>query len=203
MNFDELQNDWNSPRNNLPMEQQHALAEKFSRQMIRRRRFQTFWLIHTLVWLTLITGLAIWMVAIGKANPTQEWGLFPLLLVPWGFAIRFLRRYLKPLAPAARGMSPVKDSLSAALVSNRTHQSHLKLVGVLFVLMIPLLFLAMQQLHAVGKVSARELTSMAIFFGATLLVCGAGIVARYAGRLLPQQKQLEELLRHFDQDAAH
>lgn len=203
MNFDELQNTWNSPRNNLPTEQQRSLAEKFSRQMIRRRRFQTWWLIHTFVWLTLITGLAIWMVAIGKVNPAQEWGLFPLLLVPWGFAIHFLRRHLKPLATAVPGESPVKDSLSAALVSNRTTRSHLELVGVLFVLAIPLLALAMQQLHAVGKVSARELTSMALFFGVTFLVCGAGIAARYFGRLLPQQKQLEELLRHFDQDAVH
>ncbi len=183
MNFDELQQTWNSPRNNLPTEQQRALAEKFSRQMIRRRRFQTWWLIHTFVWLTLITGLAIRMVAIGKTNPAQEWGLFPLLLVPWGFAIHFLRRYLKPLTPAAQGESPVKDSLSAALVSNRTTRSHLKLVGVLFVLAIPLLALAMQQLHAVGKVSARELTSMAFFFGATFLICGTGIAARYVGRL--------------------
>lgn len=202
MNFDELQQTWNSPRNNLPTEQQRALAEKFTRQMIRRRRFQTYWLIHTFVWLTLITGLAIVMIATGKTSLAQEWGLFPLLIVPWGFAIHFLRRHLKPRAPAARGESPVKDSLSAALISNRTHQSHLKLVGVLFVLMIPLLAVALQQLHAGGKVSARELTSMSLFFGATLLVCAAGITARYVGRLLPQQKQLEELLGHFDQDAA-
>lgn len=202
MNFDELQSDWNSPRNNLPSEQQRALAEKFSHQMARRRRFQSFWLVHAFVWLTLITGLAIWMVVVGKASPTQEWGLFLLLLAPWGFAIHFLRRHLQPPTPIARGESPVKDSLSAALISNRTHQSHLKLVGLLFVIMIPLLVVAMQQLHAVGKLSARELMSVAIFFAATLLVCGAGIAAQYVGRLLPQQKQLEDLLRHFETDAA-
>ena len=148
MNFDELKNDWNSPRNNLPTEQQRALTEKFSRQMIRRRRFQTWWLIHTFVWLTLISGLAIGMIATGKANLTLEWGLVPLLLVPWAFAIHFLRRYQKPATPVIRGELPVRDSLNAALVSNRTHQSHLKLVGVLFVLMIPLLVLMIQQLHA-------------------------------------------------------
>jgi len=54
------------------------------------------------------------------------------------------------------------------------------------------------QLQAAGKASPRELTSMAIFFGGVLLVSGAGVATRYFGRLLPQTKQLEELLRQFD-----
>jgi hypothetical protein len=197
MNFDELQQAWNSPRNSLPAEQQRALAEKFSRQMIRRRRFQTFWLIHTFVWLTLITGLAIATIATGRTSPAQEWGLFPLLIVPWGFAIHLLRRYRKPAAPATRGELPVSDSLNAALASNRTAQSHSKWIGALYILLTPVLGLAMQQLQAAGKVSSRELTSMAVFFGATLLFCGAVLAARYFGRLRPQQKQLEDLLQQF------
>lgn len=203
MNFDELQQTWNSPRNNLDTEQQRELAEKFNRQMVRRRRFQTFWLIHTFVWLTLITGLAIVMVASGKTIPAQEWGLFPLLVVPWAFAIHFLRRYRNPANPIARGELPVRDSLSAALDSIRTARSHSKWVAALYVIVTPLLVLAMQQLHAAGKVSDREVTSMACFFGATLLLCSAGLATRYFGRLLPQQKQLEELLRQFNQHAAH
>jgi hypothetical protein len=201
MNFDELQQTWNSPRNNLPTEQQRALAEKFSRQMIRRRRFQSFWLIHTFVWLTLITGLAIVMIATGKISPAQEWGLFPLLLVPWAFAIRMLRRHRQPAAPSTRGESPVNDSLTAALVSNKTAQSQSKWVGALYLVVTPLLGLAMQQLHAAGKVSSRELVSMAVFFGATFLFCVAVIAARYFGRLRPQQKQLEDLLQQFNQGA--
>lgn len=203
MNFDELQQAWNSPRNNLPTERQRALAEKFNRQMLRRRRFQTFWLIHTFVWLTLITGLAIGMIATGKTSPAQEWGLFPLLIVPWAFAIRFLRRYRQPANPIARGELPVGDSLSAALDSIRTARSHSKWVGALYVIVTPLLILVMQQLHAAGKVSAQGLTSMACFFGATFLLCGAVLAARYFGRLLPQQKQLEELLRQFNQGATN
>ncbi len=120
--------------------------------------------------------------------------LFPLLLVPWGFAIHFLRRYLKPVAPATRGETPIVDSLRTALASNQETRSHLKLVGVLYAIMIPLLALAMRQLHAGGKVSERELTSMAIFFGVVLLVGGIGIAARYFVRLQPQQKLLNALL---------
>ena len=194
MNPNEMQNTWNSPRNNLPAEAQQQLARKFSRQMIRRRRFQAIWLINTFVGLTVITVLAAWASATGKTNLQQEWGLFPLLIAPWAFAMHFLRRYLKPVPPVVRGELSVVESLRAALGSNRTGQSHLKLVGGLFIIMIPLLAVSLQQLHAAGKASARELISMAVFFGGVFLLSGAGIAARYFGRLLPQQRRLNALL---------
>ncbi|HWN94473.1 MAG TPA: hypothetical protein VNT99_05540 [Methylomirabilota bacterium] len=194
MNLNEMEGDWNSPRNNLPTEEQQQLAGQFTRQMIRRRRFQAIWLINTFVWLTVITAVALRTIAVGKVKLDQEWGLFPVLIVPWAFAFHFLRRYLKPVTSAARGEMPVADSLRAALGSNRTEQTHLKLVGVLFAIMIPLLALSMQQLHAVGKMSSRELTSMAVFFSGTLLLSGAGIAARYFARVLPQQRRLNALL---------
>jgi hypothetical protein len=121
-------------------------------------------------------------------------GIVPLLIVPWLFAFQFLRRHLKPVSPFARGELSVADSLRAALASNRETRSHLKLVGVLYTIMIPLLALAMRQLHAAGKTSDRELISMAFFFGAVLLISGAGIVVRYFARLQPQQKRLNALL---------
>lgn len=194
MNLNEMQNVWNSPRNNLPTEAQQRLADQFARQMIRRRRFQSIWLINTFVWLTIITALAVRMVAMGQTTPWQEWGLLPLLLVPWGFAIHFLRRYLKPAAPLTRGETAIMDSLRAALASNQETQSHLKLVGALYIIMIPLLALAIRQLHMAGKVSERELISMAFFFGAVLLLGSGGIAVRYFIRLQPQQKRLNALL---------
>lgn len=194
MNLNEMQTVWNSPRNNLPTEERQQLAGKFARQMIRRRRFQTVWLLHTFIALTVITVVAIRAIAVGKAKPELEWALLPLLIVPWAFACHFLRRHLKAGSPAALGELSVADSLRAALGSNRTQQSHLKRVAAMFAIMIPLLAVSMKQLHAVGKVSSNELASMAVFFGGTLLLSGAGIAARYFGRLLPQQKQLDALL---------
>lgn len=201
MNFDEAQNVWNSPRNNPPAERQRKLAEQFIRQMVRRRRFQCLWLIHTFFWLTIITLLAIWTIAVGKVGLAREWVLLPLLIVPWGFAIQFLRRYRNPAAPVTRGEIPIVDSLRAALASNRETRMHLKLVGILYAIMIPLLALAMHQLYAVGKVSGRELTSMATGFSVVLLLCGMGIAARYFARLLPQQKRLDALLAEWSEES--
>ncbi|HMJ90297.1 MAG TPA: hypothetical protein VK530_10795 [Candidatus Acidoferrum sp.] len=198
MNMDEMQSAWNSPRNNLPTGEQRRLAEQFTRQMVRRRRFQALWLINTFALLTIATALAARAVATGKAELAQEWALLPLLIAPWMFAIHFLRRHLKPGSPAPRGEVSVADSFRAALSSNRREQSHLKAVGVLFAIVIPLLAVSMQQLHAVGKASTRELTSMAVFFGGVLLLSSAGIAARYFGRVMPQQKRLSALLAELN-----
>lgn len=194
MNFDEIQNAWNSPSNNLPTEQQRQLAERFTRQMKRRRRFQILWLANTFVSLTVITALAIRTIAAGKVQPAQEWGLFPLLIIPWAFAIHFLRQHRKASAATKSGELSVFDAFRAALTSNRSSQSHLRWIGALYVIVIPVLMLTMRQLHQVGKVSERELTSMAAFFGIALLAGGTGIALRYFAALRPQEKKLDALL---------
>jgi hypothetical protein len=199
MNLNEIQNLWNSAGNRPPTAIQQQWADKFTRQMIRRRRFQSAWLINTFLWLTLVTVLAGWNVMKKKVALDQEWALFPLLIVPWAFAFHFLRRYLKPAAPIARGEISVAESLRAALNSNKAEQSHLKLVGVLFAIMIPVLAVSLWQLRATHKVLAHELMSMVILFGGVLLVSSAGIAARYFGRVLPQQRQINALLAELNE----
>ena len=194
MNLNEIQSAWDSPRNRPSMEEQQQLARQFTRQMIRRRRFRTVWLINTFVWLTLITALVIRNLASGRTDVGQEWGLFPLLLAPWAFALYFLRRHLKPAAPLTHGELSLADSFRAARASTLTEKSHLKLVGVLFVIIVPLLALGMRQLHTTGKMSEHDLACMAAFFGGVLLLSAGGIAARYFGRLRPQEKRLDELL---------
>lgn len=196
MNLNELQTAWNSPQNSAPANEQQQLAGQFARQMIRRRRFQSIWLITTFAWLTVITVVAAWTFAAGHAKPGFEWGVIPLLLLPWIAAVYFLRSYLKS-ASAAQGSLPVLDSFRAALQSNQAERTNLKLVAGLLALMVPLLALAMRQLQAMGKVSDQELVSMALVFGAALLAGLGGIAVRYFGRLQPQRKRLEILLREL------
>jgi hypothetical protein len=138
--------------------------------------------------------LAIRTIAAGKVQPAQEWGLFPLLIIPWAFAIHFLRQHRKASAATKSGELSVFDAFRAALTSNRSSQSHLRWIGALYVIVIPVLMLTMRQLHQVGKVSERELTSMAAFFGIALLAGGTGIALRYFAALRPQEKKLDALL---------
>jgi hypothetical protein len=194
MNSNELQNIWNSSLNNLSSHQQEQLAGQFIRQMNRRRGFQSIWLINTFAWLTIISVMALWSILVGNTKLTHEWALLPLLIVPWAFAVYFLRSYLKSGKPVSQGELSVVESLRAALASNLNRQLRLKIVGGLYVILIPVLALAMRQLHAVGKVSEREFVSMAVLFGGALLVSALAMTALFFGRLLPQQRRLEGLL---------
>jgi hypothetical protein len=194
MDLNEIQNVWKSRQNNFTTEEQRRLVDHFSRQMRRRRRFQTIWLVHTFVALTIITMVALRAIAVGKAHLEEQWTLMPLLVVPWFFAFHFLRSHLSLPKPTARGDVSVTVSLCAALESNRSEQSRLKRVALLFGIMIPLLALSMKQLHATGKVSSNELISMSVFFASVLLLSAAGIAARYFARLLPQQRRISEAL---------
>lgn len=196
MNLNEMQAAWNSPQNNPPSADRQQLAAQFARQMIRRRRFQTIWLITTFAWLTISTVVVAWVFVSGQAKPGFEWGVIPLLLLPWVAAVYFLRSYLKS-ASATQGSLPVLDSFQAALQSNRTERTNLKVVAGLLALMVPLLALAMRQLHVMGKVPDRQLASMTLFFGAALLAGLGGIALRYFGQLQPQRKRLEMLLREL------
>jgi hypothetical protein len=194
MNSNEMQHIWNSPFNNLSSNQQEQLAGKFVRQMKRRRRFQSLWLINTFAWLAIITVIALRTILVGYTNLSREWASLPLLIVPWAFAIYFLVNYLRSKALSSLGELSVVESLRAALASNLDRQSRLKIVGGLYVILVPVLALAMRQLQTTGKVSGHQMTSMIVFFGSALLISALTMTALFFGRLLPQQRKLEDLL---------
>jgi len=194
MNSNEMQNIWNSPLNNLSSYQQEQLAGQFIRQMKRRRRFQSIWLINTFAWLAIITVIALWSISVGNTQLTHEWAVLPLLIVPWAFAVYFLCSYLRSKAFSSQGELSVVESLRAALASNLDRQSRLKIVGGLYVILVPILALAMRQLQTAGKVSGHQMTSMSVLFSGALLVSALAMAALFFGRLLPQQRKLESLL---------
>lgn len=197
MSIDDLQSAWDSPRNRPSAEAREQLARDFTRRMMARRRFRALWLVNVFVWLVLVTGLALHSIANGRTALTNEWGLLPLLILPWGLAIHFLRRHLKPGLPLARGELSVTESFRTAHHSICMEQSHLKLVGLLLVVMLPLLGVAMAQLFKVGKMNQNQLESMAVFFGAALLLGLGGILCRYFLSLTPQKRRLAALLGEF------
>ncbi len=202
MNLNDLQKDWNSPRNSLTPARQRALADKFTRQMVRRRRLRAFWLTHSVVWLTLITGWVGVQLATGRTQLSQEWGFLPLLLVPWGFIVYLLRHYRQAQPTSVDEGVPLNEAVQAALRSNRNAQAQSKVIGALYVIMLPLLGVAMQHLHAAGKVTPRELGSMTLAFGVVLTFCAGFLALRYFTRLRPQERQLVDLASQFKPETA-
>ena len=198
MNLNEIQNVWNSPSNRPPDTGRERLARQFVRQMIRRRRFQSIWLIVTFAWLTLISVVALGNLVRGNLNPAVEWAVIPLLIAPWAFAIHFLRSYLKSSASCPSGGSPVAESFREALAATLSEQTHLKRVGALLAILVPILIIVLQQLQSAGKVTPREMACMAVFFGGALLAGGLGLAIRYFRRLVPRRRMLDNLLAELD-----
>jgi hypothetical protein len=194
MTFDDMHDAWNSPANRMNPERQSEMAKKFLRQLMRRRRFQTIWLANTFILLTVITGLALSNVVSGKFNPASEWGAIAVLFVPWFFAIHFLRRHLRPSSPQIKGEMAIHDSLRASLLSNLEECRRSRWMGMMYLIMAPLLAVAVAQLHRVGKVSTREEFSMILFFAGVLLLSASGVAIRYFAKLLPRQRNIRRLL---------
>lgn len=198
MNFNDLQNAWNSDGNEPTPSQREKLSKQIAASLRRQHRNQLIWLVWTFFLLTVMTGFVGWIIfGTNKVNPANEWAVLPLMLIPWSVAILFLKRFFKPAGPLCRGDVAITEALAAAAAANRAAQSRLKIVGVMYAVSIPVLACAMWQLHGVGKTSSRELVSMTIFFGTVLSVCAIGVFVRYRFRLVPQQKHLESLLKQF------
>jgi hypothetical protein len=197
MNNIEIQNTWNSPANNPPSAQQKLLADKFTQQMVRRRRFQGIMVTNSLVMLTLFVVLGAWSVVTGKAHMQHEWGLLPLLIVPWGFSIYFFKQRLQSGSVTGVGEESIIDSMKKALAANLSNQRHLRLMGVLYLVFIPVLILSLNQLHTVGKVSIRELQSIAVFFAAALGLSMTFVALLYFKRARPQESRIRSLLREL------
>ncbi len=198
MNFNDLQTAWNSGGNKPNSVQREKLSQQFAASLRRQRRNHLIWLVWTFFLLIAMTGFVGWLVfGTDKVDLASEWGILPLMLIPWSVAILFLKRFLKPADPLCRGDVATTNVLAAAATANRAAQSRLKIVGVMYAIFIPVLAYAVWQLHVVGKTSSRELVSMTIFFGAVLGVCAIGVFVRYRFRLVPQQKHLESLLKQF------
>ena len=200
MNLDELQRLWNSGGNQPTAEQRDRMINQFTSSLRRRRRQELAWLVWSFFVLTLLTGLAGWLLlGTDKVNLTAEWSVIPLLLIPWGFAGLLLKRFFRRRLPAQRGDVAIAQSLAAAMAANKAERVKLKTVGILYVITLPVLAFAIWQLHSVGKVSSRELVSLVTFLGSALALSAGAVLARYRFGLVPEGRKLKALLNQFEQ----
>ena len=195
MTNNDLDRAWNSPENN-PSEQAPLLAQQFLRGCQRRRQLERLWLIWTFVTLATISGFAAWLiVATDRIQLEREWALLLLLIIPWGFAGYFLRGFFKS-PPSSKELS-IKESFEASLVSNQAARKRLKTIGLLYLIMIPVLTISIQQLAITNKTRPHEQDSLIMFLAAVLLVSGGTMAVRYFRYLRPQGRKLEKLLREY------
>ncbi len=199
MNYDDIRDAWNSGDNEPDPVQRERCLQKFAVSLRKQHRNRLIWLSWTFFQLVALTGFVIWVVVSGarRFDLASEWGIFLLLLIPWSVAFLFLKRFLKPDVPLCRGEVATVDVLASAVAANRAARSRLKVIGAMYAILIPVLACSLWQFLTVGKVSSGELQSMVVFFGTVLGVCALGVYMRYRFQLVPQQKQLESLLKQL------
>jgi hypothetical protein len=200
MNLDELQNLWNSKTNQPTGEQCRQMVARFTMTLQRQRRQELCWLAWTFFVLTLLTGFAAWLIlGTDKIKLSAEWAGLPLLLIPWVFAFVFLRRFRRRTGTAPLGKATISDSLTAAFAANESERAKTKALGLMYLIALPVLALCMWQLHSAGKISARELSSMAAFLGLALALSAGSVALKYRFSLIPKGRKLKALLSQFDQ----
>lgn len=195
MTNSDLDRIWNSPENN-PTEHAPRLARQFLRGLHRRRQLERLWLIWTVVALTTITGFAAWLITTtDRIQLEREWALLLLLIIPWIFACHFVREFFdRPQCPSE---GSIKETFEASLAGNKVARNRVKTIGLLYLVMIPVLAISMQQLAMTNKIRPHEQDSLIAVLVSVLLASGGMMLVRYFRYLLPQRHRLEKLLRDY------
>jgi hypothetical protein len=197
MKLDELQNLWNSSDNQPTASQRNHLLAQFNAKLRRRRRMELGGLVWIFLVLTALTTFVGWLIlGTDKVRLEAEWMVVPLLLIPWALAGFYLKMFLRT-TPANHDDLTITASLTAALAANQRQRRKLKALGLMYVIFLPVLAIAIWQLHSVGKISSRELISMITFFVAALAVGVGAVLARYRFSLVPEGLKLTTLLSQF------
>lgn len=200
MNLEEVMSAWNSPANKPSA----AAAERLKAEFVRRLRKSHRKFVAFLVWafgtLLFCTGLAVYTIF---ARPNlvlqEEWGALALLAIPWAFAIHFLLRFRRHRQGHGDYSESIGHALRAALDENRLACGRVKRIGLMYLIGIPVLALSIYQLRAAGKMADKEIISMLTVFGVALGSAATWMLYRYYRHLLPRRKEIQTLLRQYDQ----
>ena len=174
------------------------MTNRFTKSLLRQRRFQAAWLGWTFFCLSLTTAYLGWQIlATDKVNLASEWGVLPLLVLPWAFAIHFLIRHFRPANSLYRGDAAIVESVRSARDAIRNKRRNLKMIGVLFLIFVPVLALSISQLHTAGKLETHEMISMVVFMAGVLGLSALGLFLKRR-HLGAQQMKLDTVLAQFE-----
>jgi len=199
MNFDDIEKMWRSPQNALSpaglARQKTELEQKL------RREYRGFLIVTGAgsIWLLLCVGAFLRYLASGGAFELQrEWGAVVLFALPLFAAVLFFRQYYRHRTAHAGYGGSIAATVRALLDENRLAQTRIKVIGAMYVIMTLLAPLIVNQLLEAGKVRPREVASMAVVFGAIVLIGGGGLVWEFRRNLRPRQRELQTILQSYE-----
>jgi len=202
MNFADIQNAWQSPQNRPSQAELEKQKMEFIRTLHRRDRGFVIGLTLIFAGLVGMTLLILRNEMRGGPGDTidfsREWSSVVFFALPWLGALWILLRYRRMLAKHGDYTASVADSLRALLAQNRFAQAKTRLILTLEVIAVPVVALVIHQLQSVDKMRPHEAKSAAILFGGAMLMAIGFMLWELWGKLRPEQKRLETILRSYD-----
>lgn len=202
MNFADLENTWRSPLNQPDHAELEHLKMNLVTDLENRRRGQRRFLILVFIPLAIFTVAMLGHLVSPRPGSdsihlSREWGLLPLLLLPWAGWVVILRLHRRHVAAHRDFSASIRASVAAALDENRRERLRTWLVGGILAASLPVLGIVVLQLRATGKAGDEILLPAMVLF--PLYVCGviAGLAWRYLRKLQPRRQELETLLRSY------
>lgn len=204
MNFDELEHVWRSPQNAPDAAALAAAQQRFHRDLRRRRAGWKLFLAVVFLALTFLTLRFAWyVVSPGPGQPAfdlrREWGAVLFLVGPWFGVLFLLRGMARHEREHGLPGSTLRAGVQALLDENRLSRTRVKTAAWLHIVALALLPLVVWQLRASGKAGDEILLPAFVAWPLAVACLGVGLVWHDRTKLRPRQRQLEALLRDYEQ----
>ena len=196
MSYDEIENLWRSPHNQPSAFQLEEERRRFALNL--RRRHLGFVGYFTFV-LTALTVFTVWLgirwVQKGMLGSGVNGLALVFLALPWTAAILFVRRYLQHRRRHPDYDASLATAMQASLDEKRTAIA--RAIGILrlHAMSVPLLALCLWQLHAHGLARKNEVLSMALFFGAIIVISTGWVGFVQLSRLKREAGKIGEMMK--------
>ena len=203
MNFADIEQTWRSPHNRPPAAELEQHKMKLIADLRRRQRGFVIFISLVLTILVVLTAMIAWQLvwpdsARSRMDFSQEWGVLPILALPWAAAIHFARQYRRHRAGHAHYDRSIHASVRALLDENRLSRTRVKIAASLhgvFLLVIPLV---VYQLRAVGKAGDEILVPAFVLWPLIAACISLALIYHYRRKLLPEKRELEGLLSAYE-----
>ena len=198
MNFERLEQAWNSHANDPPRAAMAYLTEEVMEDLkVRRRRLTGILTIGALA-LMAETGLIV-SAAIDHdvMDLGREWGALLPFALGWAVLLLMFRHLRRHLGQYPDPHLSMPATLAALIDFNRGEMWRIRLMAVAFAVLSVTLVVAVGQLEAVGKMTAGNVRDMGILFGLLVASLGAYGAWRYFKVLKPEHDRLVRLRQDY------
>ncbi|HVZ30710.1 MAG TPA: hypothetical protein VG839_09980 [Asticcacaulis sp.] len=198
MDFKTLERLWASNENNLSKAAEAYVLEEAMKTLARRRSASanTLWLVGF--------GLIVWTIAVAyavmaaKIDVRREWGVFLMLGVSWAAFFRVQAQHRRHMGAYPGTGASMLETLQALRDENHVRQRRAKLLAVASAVFCGTIAVALWQLHAVGKMTSRDVLQGSIVFGGAMLVSATVQAVVHFGFTRPEGERLKRLLRDYE-----